>query len=69
MLLYKNGRIYEIEKKLGETRHEFMMRCWFMVNAASTESDALAWISKNYKGCSYGDLNRILDEKSKELTQ
>ena len=69
MLLYKNGRIYEIERRLGESRHQFLLRCWFTVNTASTKEEAMAWFAKNYKGCSYGKLDLILDEKTKNFTK
>jgi hypothetical protein len=69
MLLYKNGRIYEIERRLGESRHEFMLRCWYLVNGETTSSEAIAWSSKQTKNCSYGILDDILIEKAKHFTK
>lgn len=68
MLLYKNGRIYNIQKRYGETRHEFLLRCWYFANTEASEAEAIAWASKKSKGCSYGSLDEILVEKQKNFT-
>lgn len=69
MLLYKNGRIYEMKKQIGETRHEFMKRCWFLINADATPAEALAWAARESKGCSYGSLDEELIEAAKKFTK
>lgn len=69
MLLYKNGKIYELERLLGETRHEFLERCWYLVNGSTTQNEAIAWSSKMTKGCSYGIYDDILLEKAKNFTK
>ncbi len=69
MLLYKNGRIYDLQKKSGETRHEFLLRCWYLVNSGASEAEALAWSAKMSKNCSFGQLDSLLEEKQKSFTR
>lgn len=69
MLLYKNGRIYTIQRIFGETRHEHIERCWFMVNGCASEGESIAWSARQSKQCSYGAHDIILSEKQKNLTK
>lgn len=68
MIIYKNGRIYEIEKVKGETRYEFILRSWYLVNSESTQAESLTWSSWKQKLCSYGIIDDSLVEMTKNYT-
>ncbi len=68
MLLYKNGRIYNIESQYGENRHELLLRAWYLVNGNATKAESLAWSFNINKNCQYHNME-IITEKAKNFTK
>ena len=63
MILYKNGKIYNIQRESYESRSCFLQRCWLIVNADMTVADSLIWSFKQYKNCSY------FQDKEREIVE